>query len=160
MALSSTVIDYKGRTVDYLAFDDIKAAGDALLTQQLVKPKASGALISGIQKVIQRFLLELLTGAGSLDYLPGRGTMLMPALQAGVIRTTQDLFSYFNVAAKTAKENVVAEEIDSDPDDERIADVTLLSASLLGDTAVINISFVTVAGDSLTVLYPLRVSAI
>lgn len=158
--LSSTVLDYKGRKVDYLAFDDAKPAGDTLLTPAFVAPKESGALIAGIQKLVQRFIIELLTGAGSLDYLPGRGTFLMPRLNAGLIRTSQDLFSAFNSSAKTAVKALAAEETDEDPDDERINTVELITASLLGDTAVLNIRITSLAEESLTVIYPLRISAI
>jgi len=126
----------------------------------MVSSNESGALIAGIQKLVQRFLIELLTGAGSLTYLPDRGTLLMPRLNAGLIRTTQDLFSAFNEAAKSAVASLAAEETETDPDDERIESVSLLSASLLGDTAVLNISITSLAGEELTVLYPLRVSAI
>jgi len=160
LKLSSGVIQYVGRQVDYLAFDDAKASGDTLLTQSMVSSNESGALIAGIQKLVQRFLIELLTGAGSLTYLPDRGTLLMPRLNAGLIRTTQDLFSAFNEAAKSAVASLAAEETETDPDDERIESVSLLSASLLGDTAVLNISITSLAGEELTVLYPLRVSAI
>ena len=55
--LSASVKDYVGRTVDYLAFDDARARDNTLLTQTLVKAGQSGALITGIEKLVQRFLV-------------------------------------------------------------------------------------------------------
>ena len=55
--LSGTLAQYEGRTVDFLAFEDMKASGDTQLTQALVLPGQAGALITGIEKLVQRFLL-------------------------------------------------------------------------------------------------------
>jgi hypothetical protein len=64
--LSGTVQQYVGRTSDLLAFDDAAIQGNALLTQTLVKPGQGGALIAGIEKLVQRFILELFTEKGSI----------------------------------------------------------------------------------------------
>lgn len=158
--LSAGVKDYAGRTVDYLAFDDAKATGNTLLTQTLVKAGQSGALITGIEKLVQRFLVELLTEQGSLDYLPGRGTFFMTALRAGVVRTSQDLFSAFSSAEVDIRNNLRQEEDITDPADERYGSAELISASLFGDTATLSIRVLSVAGESRNVIYPLRVAAV
>ena len=159
--LSASVKDYVGRTVDYLAFDDARARDDTLLTQTLVKAGQSGALITGIEKLVQRFLVELLTEQGSLDYQVKRGTFFMTALRAGTVRTSQELFSAFSSAEVDVRDNLKLEEdFANDPPDERYARAELLSASLFGDTATLNIRVDSVAGESRTVIYPLRVTAI
>jgi hypothetical protein len=155
--LSANVKDYQGRTVDYLAFDDATAGGDALLSQQLVKPGESGALITGIEKLVQRILLELLTEQGTLEYTPTRGTLFMTRLRTGNVRTSQALFSSFAAAELDVRNNIRLEETSTDPKDERYGSLELLNASLLGDTATLSIRVTSLAGESRTVIYPLRV---
>jgi len=157
--LSGTVQQYQGRTIDYLAFDDAKATGDALLSQLLVKPGQSGAIIAGIQKLVQRFLLELLTEAGSLTYQPQRGCFFITEIRAGLVNTSAALFSAFSAAESDIRDNLRNEDKFSDPDDERYQRSTLLSASLSGDQAILNIRVLSVAGESRDVIFPLRVSA-
>lgn len=157
--LSGTVQQYQGRTIDYLAFDDAKATGDALLSQALVKPGQSGAITTGIQKLVQRFLLELLTEVGSLDYQPDRGCLFITEIRSGVVRTSAGLFSAFATAESDIRNNLRNEDKFSDPDDERYQRATLISASLSGDLAFLNIRVLSVAGESREVIYPLRVSA-
>jgi len=159
--LTAKVQSYIDRTVDYLAFDNAKVSGDALLTQSLVQDGQSGALITGIEKLVQRFLLELLTEQGSLDYQPTRGTFFMTSLRHGIVLTSGDLFSEFSAAELDVKENLKLEEdFLTDPEDERYAGAVLVSASLFGDTATLNIQVSSMAGESRTVIYPLRIAAI
>jgi hypothetical protein len=159
--LTASVQAYVGRTVDYQAFDDAKARGNTLLTQTMVKPGQSGALIAGIEKLVQRFLLELLTEQGSLGYQPVRGTAFMTALRYGMVRTSQELFAVFSSAEADVRTNLRQEEdFANDPPDERYGKAELISASLFGDTATLTIRVTSVAGDSRNVIYPLRVAAI
>jgi len=159
--LSAPVKTYVGRTVDYLAFDDAKAAGDTLLTQTLVLPGQSGALITGIEKLVQRFLLELLTEQGSLEYDVNRGTLFITHIRAGYIRTSQDLISAFNAAEVVLRNNLrLEEDVKKDPADERYQTATLINATLTGDQAYLKIQILSVAGTSRTVIYPLRITAI
>jgi len=157
--LAGTLHQYVGRTVDVLAFDDAKAAGDTLLTQALVKPNQSGALIAGIEKLVQRFLLELLTEQGSMPYALSRGTFFISQIRAGMLHTSQDLFSAFSAAELDIRINLRTEEnAATDPEDERYKSASLISASLQGDLAVLNIRVLSVADTARTVIYPLRVS--
>jgi len=157
--LSGTVQQYQGRTIDYLAFDDAKAEGDALLSQTLIQPGQSGAITTGIQKLVQRFLLELLTETGSLDYQPDRGCLFITSVRAGLISTSASLFSAFASAEVDIRNNLRNEDTFDDPDDERYQRATLTSASLSGDKAFLTIRVLSVAGESREVIYPLRVSA-
>lgn len=158
--LAANVLEYAGKTVDHLAFDDAKPVGDTLLTQTLVKQRQSGALITGISKLVQRFIVELLTEKGSLDYLPERGTFFMTALRLGLIRTSQELFATFNAAIQDVRLNLQLEEKDTDPIDEKYRNAELISTSLLGDTATLVVRITSQAGDARVVTYPLRISAI
>lgn len=157
--LAAGVRDYAGRTVDYLAFDNAKKTGEALLNQTLAE--RSGALITGIEKLVQRFLIELLTEKGSLDYDLNRGTFFMTQLRSGVVRTSQELFAAFSSAEVDVRNNLrLEEDADTDPDDEQYSLAILQNASLLGDTATLTIQVMSGAGESRTVIYPLRIAAI
>ena len=157
--LSSGISAYVGRTVLMLAFDGAVITGEAKLTQAIVLPKQSGALTTGIQKLAQRFLIELLTEKGSLDYLPNRGTFFITQLRAGIIHTSQELFSAFSAAELELRNNLRLEDnAATDPLDEQYGSATLLSASLSGDTATLSIEVTSAAGTSRKVIYPLRIA--
>ena len=156
--LSSTVIPYVGRTVDMLAFDDAKSSGETELTQTLVKKNQSGAVITGIEKLVQRFLVELLTEQGSLTYLPNRGTLFITQARAGILRTSQNLFTAFSTAEVQIGINLRAEDdIARDPLDEQYQSAALLTADLIDDRANLKIQVNSAAGTSRQVIYPLRI---
>jgi hypothetical protein len=158
--LSGTLAQYEGRTVDFLAFEDMKASGDTQLTQALVLPGQAGALITGIEKLVQRFLLELLTERGSLHYDLQRGTFFITKIRAGMVNTSQSLFAVFNAAELELRNTLKMEEDKlNEPADECYKQATLLAASLLGDFATLSIQVQSMAEESRTVIYPLRVIA-
>ena len=70
----STVADYVGRTIDVLAYDGAVPAGEVLLEQIMAQPGEGGKIATGMQKLAQRFILELFTETGSQLYFPNRGT--------------------------------------------------------------------------------------
>tara|TARA_Y100000004_G_scaffold112868_1_gene126745 strand:+ start:152 stop:637 length:486 start_codon:yes stop_codon:yes gene_type:complete len=155
-----SVSDYTGRTVDVLAFSGAKLSGDTLLAQELVSDTNSGLLITGIEKLVNRFLIELLTEKGSLDYALDRGTFFMTQLRLGLVRTTSDLFTQFSVAEIDLRGQLQGEELDTDPDDERYASASVLSSSLLGDTMTLSLNIVSRAGTSRNVIFPITFSNI
>ena len=58
----STVADYVGRTVDVVAYQGSGLGGERQLTQSLGREEdGKGQINTGIVKLGQRFLLELLT---------------------------------------------------------------------------------------------------
>lgn len=159
--LEATIYEYVNRTVDYLAFDGANPDAEVQLTPSFLLPGQSGALTTGIQKLVQRFLLELLTEKGSLQYTPGRGTVFMTQLRLGYIRTTAQLIALFNTVELDIRNSLRLEEnFEKDPADERFKQAELISASLSGDRAYLNIKVLSQAGTSRTVIYPLRITAI
>jgi hypothetical protein len=76
-----------------------------------------------------------------------------------MLHTSQDLFSAFSAAELDIRINLRTEEnAATDPEDERYKSASLISASLQGDLAVLNIRVLSVADTARTVIYPLRVS--
>lgn len=156
--LTATVDQYLGRSVDLLLYDGMRATGDTLLTPALARPGQSGAEIAGIQKLAQRFLLELLTPAGSLQYLPARGCGFMDEARQGGWRTEADVEQAFYASLLGIRRNLVGEESANDPYDERFSDARLLSVSVTIDQVTLTIQVTSLAGTSRTVLFPLRVN--
>lgn len=156
MAVRSGVIDYRGRLVDARAFVDSGIAQP--LTQQLVGVGDSGAVLTGIVKLVQRVALELLTDRGSMPYLPERGTLLMPQLRAGAIRTSAELFAAFSLAASDVVRTLRNEASTTTPADERLQAVEMVSAQIIEQLAVVRAFVISDAGESREVYLPLTVS--
>jgi hypothetical protein len=151
----STITDYAGRTVDLLAFQAAQTNGVAQLVHALVMPSESGNLIAGVNKLAQRWLIEMLTEAGSIPYLPTRGTILMRELRLGRVRNAVDAEQTFYFAANEAKQTLLAEESTTTPDDESYGSVVLNSAVVSGSALVLRVTLNSLAGTSRTVLLPI-----
>ena len=149
----SPVLDYSGRSVDLSVFGDLTPGG--LITPSLYLPSGSGELIFGIRKLMQRFLLELLTISGSIPYLPECGTDFIADAVDGVWRTPGDVYSSFSSARATARTNLIADQLASDPDDERFSDAQLTSVAMASGSVILDIMLTAMSGDTLTVRYPL-----
>ena len=153
----STVSDYKNRTVDVAAFKGWKLGKSTEVEQKLVLPGKSGEVIAGIEKLVQRFTIELLTELASIPYLPTRGSTFMLDARSGIWRTAGDVTTSFSQAILTVADNLGVEEAASDPADERFSSATLLSVSLLGDSVTLQIEITSDAGTSFTALLPINV---
>lgn len=154
----ATLTDYIGRTVDIAAFKGWKPNEHVQVEQALILPGKSGELITGIEKLIQRFAIELLTEAGTLVYLPARGTGFMTSARAGFWRTTGDVQDAFSLSLIDLRNNLQAEESSSDPDDERFEDAELLAVSLLGDSVTMSVKITSLAGTTFTAILPITVT--
>lgn len=154
----ATTSDYAGRTVDVAAYKGWAPNKNTKVDQALVGPGDSGQLIAGIEKLVQRFAIELLTESGTLLYLPTRGSTFIIAARIGSWRTADDVRSSFSVAMLEVTENLQVEESETDPDDERFSSAELLSVSLLGDTVTMSVQVTSQAGTSFTALLPLNVT--
>lgn len=125
-----SIADFAGRKYDLLAFRGTAPAGPALLTPRLVTKTLPAEICVGLQKLSQRWLLELLTPLGSIPYQPDRGCSFLPDLLAGRGRTTSDVFAIFGLAELQIRTNLTGEETDADPSDERYRISRLLSVKL------------------------------
>jgi hypothetical protein len=130
---------YIGRTVDVAAFQGTAVRGDVLLRQRLADEGEGGMIVTGVVKLGQRFLMELLTARGSMRHLPTRGSTFLPELQSGYVRTTTELFAAFSRALVDVRRNLKADERDDDPADEKLLSSEILSVELSGDGAVVSV---------------------
>jgi hypothetical protein len=154
----STIIDYVGRRIDVLAFQGATPSGNRLLTQALAVTGGGGNVCAGIQKLSQRFIVELLTERGSMPYAKQRGTDLITRARLGYLRTQLDVFAATSSAVFDAQQNLWNEESDNDPDDESFSSAEILSVSSLPGQAQIKLRVTSRAGTSREVLTPLPVT--
>lgn len=150
----SDVRQYQGRQVDLLVMHGASLDREVELTQTL-SPSQGAAVTAGIQKFAQRWLLEFLTERGSLRYDPVRGSRFLRQLRRGP-RTTLLVEQAFLSAAAEVRRNLLREEDDTMPNDERFGRATLLGLTVGADHLSIRVQLVSRAGDAREVLLPLR----
>lgn len=153
--MSSVADEYLGRTIDILAFPGAQPSGDTLLTQALMLPGQGGEICTGIQKLAQRFLLELLTPVGSLIYMPTRGTNFVPQLMQGLLQTPTAVMIALSGACLTCQINLQAEETGLEPPDEQFLDAVVQSVAVSTDTVTTYIQVNSRAGTSRVAILPL-----
>ena len=153
------IADYLGRTHDLLAYTGgDTAGGETLLTQELATTDNGGQITTGIQKLAQRFLLELLTEQGSLTYLPDRGCDFMAKARLGNFLTPLDVLAAFSGSLVDIRNNLEIEESESDPDDERFLDAEAESVTLNAGSATLHIRVTSRAGNTRKVIAPLNIT--
>ena len=152
-----SINDYVGRTIDLLAYQDAPGFGSVLTTQALAQPTNNGLICTGIQKLAQRFLLELLTEVNSIAYLPRRGCQFMADAHAGLFTSQFDVLASFSSSLVDIQRNLQDEEDDSDPDDERFDSAEVLNVNFSLGNASITVLVRSQAGESREVIAPLTV---
>lgn len=155
----STVADYAGRVYDVAAFRGQKPSGDALLDQSLLDAESGGEICTGVQKVAQWFLIELLTVRGSVAYDPDRGTTFMQELLRGQLRSELDVHQAFSFAVGAIRMRAARLARASDPDDERFSGATLNSVLIGPGYVTLRIAVTTAAGAARKVILPIKTLA-
>jgi hypothetical protein len=131
----TTINDYVGRTVDVVAFQGTVPRGEVQLQQTLALPGTSGQVTTGIVKLGQRFLIELLTERGSLVHRPERGSTFMLEIRSQMIRTQTELYAAFARGLLDVRRNLRGEDRDSDPLDEQYVGAEIISVELSAGNA-------------------------
>ena len=153
------ITDYLGRTHDLLGYQGGNVAGgEVLLTQALATEINSGQITTGIQKLAQRFLLELLTENGSLTYLPNRGCDFMSKARLGNFLTPLDVLSAFSASLVDIRGNLEAEESEDDEDDERFLNAEAKSVTLNAGSATLHIQITSRAENTRIIIAPLNIT--
>lgn len=152
-----SISDYLDRTVDVMAYQGVVPSGEALLSPDLITADNGGMVCTGTQKLAQRFLLELLTEKGSIPYQEDRGCEFITDARNGVFRTAADVLASFSAALLDIENNLLEEEADDEPDDEKYASAEVLSVSLATNVAAVTVRVTSVAGSSRKVILPIHV---
>jgi hypothetical protein len=124
--------------------------------QLIFGPGYSGFTIQGGQKLVQRFLLQLLTVQGSILYRPQIGTNFVPELQTPLGSNESDVFAAFAAAMLTLGPNMWAEELVTDPPDERFSSATMTQLTVGSGSLSATIVIVSLAGGTQTMSLPLN----
>ena len=131
------------------------AAAGGFYAQTVQSASIPSRRISGIEKLGQRFIIELMTEIGSLSYLPQRGCDFVTAVRRGYVLSEFDLYATFAAAVLQASTNLQAEDRESDPDDEKLAGAQLASVTVGPDAVRLGVSVVGLAGTTVRLQVPL-----
>jgi hypothetical protein len=160
--------DYAQRRYDYLAVQNVKPHGDSQLALEIFNKDTAGKICVGMQKLAQRWLLEFMTERGSMPGLPDRGCSFMTVARAGGFRTRLNVETTFSSSDMQIKRNLIAEEYEGMPADERFASAELLNATVLpgfdvnqksGTTAVflsMQVKITSAAGAEYSIIFPVE----
>jgi len=148
---------YVGRTFDVAAVAGVTPTGEARLQQELFSVGNTGAACTGIQKMVQRWLVEFSTIRGSMGWhLTNRGTDFMLRVQKGQLRTEADVQAAYTSAAVQARQNLTNEDTGGEPADERFDFSTLNSIAIGGGSLRLYITLHSVAGSSYDIILPIQ----
>lgn len=150
-----TLDDYIGRRFDLGIWCCPEPGATVLLDQRIFPPQGATG-VTGIQKLAQRFMVELLTIRGSV-LLSDRGSRFMADVHSGYIRLPVDARAAFSRAVVAISPKLVAEESDTDPDDERFESAELEQVAIFGGRLVLVIRIRSRAGTSRIYMAPIPV---
>jgi hypothetical protein len=154
----SNIIPYVDRTVDLSAFQGQQPQGDTLISQSLVTDVEGGELITGILKLVQRWLLEFLTIQGSMQFLPTRGCAFMQQLRSGQLVSLLDIQQAFYLSAQQVETNLESDQTSTTPIDEQFDYVTLESIAIDNEMITLYIEIFSQDGTSAPAILPINVN--
>lgn len=150
MQLNRKLSKYAGRTFDISVLHGAAEQGESGLDISLLHK--GGAVCTGIQKLIQRFFLLMVTPAGSMTFAPGRGSDFLKSVSRA--RSESAVQIAFQFALTDVRAQLKAEETEEVPDDERFRDAVLLDAVFFGDSLSLSIALTSQAGITEEIILP------
>jgi len=141
----------------------IKAVSSDPVLMSLSAADGKSRAVTGIQKLVQRYLLALLTAEGSVRFDKAFGTTVLQELYSGISRNRASVSNAFNFATADAIDILREEDANTDygeiPDDERIKSALLtdFSVDTTTSTLYLEIMITSVAGSSYEYKLPLQV---
>lgn len=160
MPIRNITTDYSGRAKDI----DITPTIDPTKTSaQKVTPGFGqvSSYCAGVQKLVQRFMISLVTVQGSQKSYPTFGTNLLKSLTVSSLTTLADLRHAFNFAsAKVVSEFRAYQSATPNlPDDEQLDTALLLDVSVNANYEVTyRVALYTKAGETYDFLLPIPIS--
>jgi len=120
-----------------------------------VTQKLSDATVTGIDKLVQNVIIELMTAKGSILYNPKHGSRLIPFLLS-TAATETDVFIAFAAAKTDVIRHLRRLETKDTPMNERLANIELLQIAITGDDVILHILVTSAAGETATRTLPLN----
>ena len=154
-------VNYAGRTVDLLL---LKTVLDVPAVNQRVQVDVSDGtddprIVTGIEKLVQRYALLFLNAMGSTKFRPDHGTNLIPRAAKGLIYSLATLESAAAEANLFASRQIrLADDGDDIPDDEHLvaSEITDLVFVRTAAKVKISIRLTTAAGQSYVYIIPVN----
>lgn len=155
-------VDYGGRTVDLLLLKTVLGVPSVNRNVQIDVSDVSDEpmIVTGIEKLVQRYAILFLNAIGSTKFVPGHGTNLIPMASSGRIYNYATLESAAAESNLLARSRIIKSDVDGEtPDDERLvkSDVVDISFSREEARAMISIRLTTAAGQSYVYVIPVNV---
>lgn len=143
-------------TYDIAAFQ-LPAHAYLVTDQRLWELDGTGRAVTGILKLAQRVLLDLLTVKGSKPFDTNAGTSLLNFVRQGRIRNEIDAHTYFQYAVGELQQNMQDEETTDDPPDERFASLSIISLTFTPLQLAYSLKLLSMSGDSRTLTLPVPI---
>lgn len=155
--MTATLAQYAGRKIDLATYRGLSDRRQPVLVQRLVTEEDGGQVVTGIHKLVQRFLLILFTRRGSMQYLPESGCTFITEAAAGYWRTVVDVEQSFYASLLDVRRQLVALEETGDPDDERFAGANLTGVTIKSNQVHLAFAVHSAAGSSYEFIQPISV---
>lgn len=156
---TASKVDYSGRTVDLLL---LKTVLDAPVAMKRVDVDVSGTpmIVTGVEKLVQRYALLFLTALGSVKFASDRGTNMIPMVGSGLVYDMATLEAAAAEANMMARNKIADGDADEDtPDDELLtnSEIEDLEFSRLESKVKVSVRLTTAAGQSYLYIIPVAV---
>ena len=125
--------------------------------QRLWELDGTGRAVTGILKLAQRVLLDMLTVKGSKPFALNDGTSLLSFVRQGRIRNEIDAYTYFQYAVGELQQNLQVEEQSDDPPDERFGSLKIVSLTFTPLQLSYSLKLLSLSGDSRTLTLPVPI---
>jgi hypothetical protein len=157
MPIIKETSDYTGRKKDIsiLQYPNVTAIDGAEVLPRFGNPSR---FCAGVQKLIQRYMILMLTNVNSQDYYPEFATDFLWPLQAGIGPTDNITARQIFTLADYAAVNIIKNYQIDNPDlplDEQLDFTTLRNISLYGSFVSFDVKLTTLAGEAVDFLVPL-----
>ena len=155
-----TTTDYTGRQIDVELLQTVIKPVEVLQVSlsTIVTP---AKMVTGIQKLVQRYALLLLTNIGDVNFAQDQGGDLLRMVLGGYVQDLGQLqfaFASANTAVvrMLSDDDLNADAFGAAPDDERISSAMLLDSTVdkATSTAFLRIQIVSQAGSDFTFVLP------
>lgn len=157
MGISLATTNYTGRKKDISILqnpDGLKEGAQDVLPKFGKTPR----FCSGVQKLIQKYAISLLTDINTQFNYPEFGTAFLSTLKAGINPTDKIAAAQiFNTASYKAVAALKAHQVTDNtiPDDERIYSASLVNIALYSTYVSFDVAIRTEAGETVEFVIPL-----
>ncbi len=152
MSIANVTTDYTDRTIDI----NISGAKDGRTTSAMALSFGdTSSYITGVQKLVQRYSISLLTAIGSQPDTPDAGTSFVTSLRGNLTAADIEHVIVFANAKIIAEFREYQDATDGLPLDEQINTVTIDSITYEQGVLNLKLSISTMAGDTIDYILPI-----